>query len=301
MEQRSLKSLQHDACTCLLVALKLLCHLGNFLGSMDVSGSTAGDNTFLCCCSRRIQSVLHTEFCLFHLCLGSSAYTDHCNTAGQFCKSLLQFFFIKIRCGLLNLLLDLSHSCLNCFLVACAINNDSILFLNLNGFCTAKLIQLRLFQIQTEFFRNHLAACEDCNILKHCFSSVAIAGCLDCNYVEGSAQLVNDQCGKSLALDILRDDQQFSTGLNDLLKDRKDLLNVADLLICDQDIRIFQNCFHLIHIGSHICGDITSVKLHTFYQIQLCLHSLALFDGDHAVACHLLHSVRNHVSDFLIP
>ena len=74
---------------------------------------------------------------------------------------------------------------------------------------------------------------------------------------------------------------------------------LANLLIGNQDIRIIQNCFHLIHISSHVCGDITSVKLHTFYQIQLCLHGLGFLDGDNAVVGNLFHRICNHLTNFI--
>src|SRR5699024_5528887 len=58
--------------------------------------------------------------------------------------------------------------------------------------------------------------------------------------------------------------------------------------------------FHLIHICCHICGNVAAVKLHTFYQIQFCLHCLGFFDSDNAVFAYFFHSVCYHFAYFVI-
>ena len=164
------------------------------------------------------QSIFHTQFCFFHLCLGSSTYTDNRYAACQFCKSLLQFFSVKFRCRLFNLSFDLIDSCFDCFFVAFTVNDNCAFFLNFYRFCTAKLFQCSFFQIQTQFIRDYLSACQDSDILQHFFSSVAIARCFYSCYREGSSQFVYDQGCQSFAFDILCDDQQLGTGLYDLLQ-----------------------------------------------------------------------------------
>ena len=69
------------------------------------------------------------------------------------------------------------------------------------------------------------------------------------------------------------------------------LLNVGYLLIGNEDIGVVEYCFHLVGISYHICGGIAPVKLHTFHDIQLCLHGLGLFNGDYAVVADLFHSL----------
>ena len=73
--------------------------------------------------------------------------------------------------------------------------------------------------------------------LEHLLAAVAEAGRLNCNAGKGSAQLVEYESGKSLALDILCDDEQLLARLNDLLEQRQDLLNVGYLLIGDKNER----------------------------------------------------------------
>ena len=59
------------------------------LGSMDVSRTTATDDTFLYSCSGCRQCIFHTKLCFLHLGLGCCADTDYCYAAGQLCQTLL--------------------------------------------------------------------------------------------------------------------------------------------------------------------------------------------------------------------
>ena len=267
---------------------------------MDVCGSTTTDDSFFNCCSCSIQRIFHTKLSFFHLSLCSCTYTDNSNSTCKFCKSLLKFLSVEIRCCLFDCFLDLSNTVCDCVLVSTSVNDNCILFLNLNRFCTSELIHCSFFKIESKFFRNHLSTCQNCDILKHLFSSVTISRCFYCYNVECSTQFIHDQSCKCLTFDILSDNKKSCTRLNDLLKNRKDLLDIGNLLVCDQDIWIIKNSFHLLHISCHICRNISTVKLHTFYKVKLCLHCLGLFDCDNSVVGYFFHCICNHLSDFII-
>ena len=65
-------------------------------------------------------------------------------------------------------------------------------------------------------------------------------GSLDRGDVQRAAQLVDDQRGQRLALDVLGDDQQRLAGLGDLLEDRQQVLHRGDLLLVDQDVGVLE-------------------------------------------------------------
>ena len=157
-----------------------------------------------------------------------------------------------------------------------------------------------IFQFIPQIGTDNSTAREDSDVLQHILSPVAVAGSLYSHYIEGAAQLVDDQSSQRFAFHILGNDEKLRAGLNDLLQQRQDLLNIGNLLVCDQDAGIIQSSFHLIHICSHVSRDIASVKLHAFYQIQLSLHGLGLFDGNNAVSADLLHGIRHQLSYFFI-
>ena len=104
---------------------------------MDIRRTTACNNTFFYGRSCRIQCIFHTKLSFFHLRFCCSADTDNSYTACKFCKSFLQFFFIKLRSRLLDRFLDLCNSVFNRFFISASIYNNSIFFLNFYRFCTA--------------------------------------------------------------------------------------------------------------------------------------------------------------------
>ena len=110
----------------------------------------------------------------------------------------------------------------------------SLVNLDLTG--TAQLVNGGILQLQTQLLGDDLAAGQDGDILQHLLAAVAEAGGLDGNAGEGAAQLVDNQGGQRLALDILSDDNQLLAGLHNLLQQGQDLLDVGDLLIGDQDV-----------------------------------------------------------------
>ena len=132
---------------------------------MYICGTASCNDTFLYCCSCCRQSILHTEFCFFHLSLGCSADTDNSYTTCQLCKTLLQFFFIELRSGLCDLSTDLRNSCCNLILVAAAVNDDGVLLLYFNGFRTAKLLHSGILQFQAKLLGNYGTAGQDSQIL----------------------------------------------------------------------------------------------------------------------------------------
>ena len=73
-------------------------------------------------------------------------------------------------------------------------------------------------------------------------------------------------------------------GLDDLLQQGQDLLNVGDLLIGDQDVGVVQNGFHLVGVGDHVGGDVAPVELHALDHVaDRSRRSWTLLDGDDAV------------------
>ena len=74
--------------------------------------------------------------------------------------------------------------------------------------------------------RHLFSIMQDCDIAEHFLSSVAEARSLYCYAYECAAQLVEHERRKSLALDVLGDDEQLLARLNDLLEQRHQILNI---------------------------------------------------------------------------
>ena len=268
---------------------------------MDISGSATCDDALFHCGTSCVQRILHTELCFLHLGLGSCTDLDHSDTTSELCESLLELLAVEIRSCSLDLLLDLCNTAVDIGLLTLAINDGGLLLRYLYALCAAELLDGRILELEAEVRRDYLTAGQDRDILKHLLTSVAIARSLDSNDVEGTSQLVDDEGCECLTLDILCDDEELCAHLYDLLEERKDILDVGDLLIGDQDERIIEICLHLIHIGAHVRADVASVELHTFNDVQLGLHGLGLLDGDDTILGNLLHRVGNHLTDLLVP
>ena len=85
------------------------------------------------------------EFLFFHLHFRCGTDTNDSHTAGKFCKSLLQFFFIILACRLFKLCFDLRYSAADFFGCSCAIDNNGIIFCDFHLFGSAELVNLRIF------------------------------------------------------------------------------------------------------------------------------------------------------------
>ncbi|MNB80777.1 hypothetical protein D3C75_275440 [compost metagenome] len=194
----------------------------------------------------------------------------------------------------------MADACLDVFLLAASIHDRRVLFRYAHLTGVAELVNCRALQVQTQLLGDHLAACQSCDILQHCFTAVAEARSLNGNSVERSAQLVHDQHSLSFAFDVFSDDQQRTGLLYDLLKQRQDFLSAADLLVGDQDVRIIQNGFHLVRVGNHVRGDVTAVELHAFNHFKLGQEAAGFFNGDNAVFAHFFHSFSDQFAHFFV-
>ena len=155
-----------------------------------------------------------------------------------------------------------------------------------------------ILQLIAQIGGDHGAAGQGCDILQHFLAAVAKAGSLDSADVQGAAQAVDDQSGQSLALNVLSHDQQLHTVLHDLLQQRDQILNHADLLIGDQDSGVVQISHHLVGIGDHIRGEVAAVELHAFHDLVVGLSGglvlLAVsLDGLNSLGNSLAHAAAD--------
>ena len=72
----------------------------------------------------------------------------------------------------------------------------------------AEHVERDVFELDAEVLGDHLAAGQDRDVLEHRLAAIAEARRLHGRDLEAAAQLVDDERGQRLALDILGDDQQ---------------------------------------------------------------------------------------------
>ena len=93
----------------------------------------------------------------------------------------------------------------------------------------AEQVERDVLELEADLLADDLATGEDGHVLQHRLAAVAEAGGLDGDGVERAADLVDDEGGQGLALDVLGDDQQRPAGLHDLLEHRQQGLDRGDL------------------------------------------------------------------------
>ena len=94
--------------------------------------------------------------------------------------------------------------------------------------------------------------------------------------LQRAAQLVDDERGQRLALDVLGDDEERLAEPRDLLQDGKQILHRRDLLLVDEDHRVLEHDLHAFGIGHEIRREIPAVELHALDDIERRLERLRL-------------------------
>jgi hypothetical protein len=78
-----------------------------------------------------------------------------------------------------------------------------------------------ILELDTKILGDHLAAGQHGDVLQHGLAPIAEARRLDRGNLQAAAQLVDHECGKRLALDVLGDDQQWTARMHHLLEQGK--------------------------------------------------------------------------------
>src|SRR5580700_6623201 len=82
--------------------------------------------------------------------------------------------------------------------------------------------------------------------------TIAKSGGLHRRNLEPAAQFVDDQRRQGLALDVLGDDKQRFAALYDRFEQGQNSLDAGQLLLVQEDVRIFELGEHLLGVGDEI-------------------------------------------------
>src|SRR3954453_815090 len=267
---------------------------------IDECDAAARDLTLLERRACGLESVLDAVLLLLHLGLGRSSDLDDGNAARQLRKALLKLLAVKVRVGRLDLRLDLLDARLYRVGLARTVDERRRVLVDDDATCAAELRDLRVLELEAHLLGDHLGAREDRDVLEHPLAAIAEARRLDGDGLEGAAQLVDDDRRERLALDVLRNDEQRATLLDDLLEHRQKVLDRADLLVGDEDVGILEDRLHALGVGDHVRREVALVELHALRELELEAESLALLDVHDAVLADLLDRVGDDVADFAV-
>src|SRR5258706_10723597 len=282
-----------------LVVIRTL-HALERLGGVEESGTAAGDDALFDSRAGRVESVVDAVLALLDLDFGRTADLDHGNAAGELGKALLELFLVVIAGGVLDLLADRIGAALDRVMVARTIDDGGVVLVDRDALGLAEHADGHGLELDAEILGDHLALGQDRDILEHRLAAIAEARCLDGRDLEAAAELVDDQRGQRLALDVLGDDEKRTARLDDGLEDREHPLQVRQLLLVDQDVRILKLDRHLLGVGDEIGAQIAAVELHALDHVEFEVDALRVLDRDHAFLADALHRLGDLAADLLV-
>ena len=122
-------------------------------------------------------------------------------------------------------------------------------------------------------------------------------GALTAEHVDGAAQLVDDERGERLAVDVLGHDEDRATQLDALLEGRQELADARDLLVRDEDGRVLEDGLHAVGVGDEVGADVAPVELHALGVFLVEADRLTFLDGDDTVLADLVHDLGDELAD----
>ena len=183
---------------------------------------------------------------LLELDLGGRANLDHCNAARKLGEALLELLLVVVRRGLLDLRLDLRHARLDLGRLPRAIDDGRVVLGRYDASCRAEVLGGHAVELAADLFRDHRAAGQHRDVAEHLLASVAEAWRLHRKHLYGAADLVHHERGECLTVNILSDDQEWSTGADRLLKGWECVGNGRNLLVGNEDRWVVELCLHAI-------------------------------------------------------
>ena len=259
--------------------------------------TTARDDAFFHRSAGGVQGVVDAVFLLFHFDLGGTANLDHGHTAGQLGQTFLQLFAIVIGRGVFSLLADLRDAGFDLGLVTHTVDDRGVVLGDVDALGRAQHVERDGFQLDAEIFGDDLATGQDGDVFQHGLAAVAEARSLHGGNLQATAQLVDHEGGQRFAFDVFRDDQQRTAGLHDGFQDREHRLQGGQLLLEQQDVGLFQLGLHLVRIGDEVRGQVATVELHAFDDIQLGFEGFGFLDRDDAFLADLVHGLGDHFAN----
>src|SRR5690606_35775881 len=232
--------------------------------------------------------------------LGGRAHPQHAHAARELGQPLLELLPVPVGVAGLDLLADLGDAVVDLGLLAGAVHDGGGVLGDGDPAGPAEHVGLGVLQGEADLLGDDLAAGEDRDVLEHGLAALAEAGGLDRGDGQGAADLVEHERAQRVALDVLGDDEQRLLGLDDLLQQRQQLVEVADLALVDEDQRVLQHRLLAVAVGDEVGRDVALVELAALGDLQVHAEGLGLLDGDDAVLADLVEGLGDQFADLLV-
>jgi hypothetical protein len=180
-------------------------------------------------------------------------------------------------------------------------NDGGVFLVDNNGFCASQVVDCNAFQLDTQVFSDATSTGQDGDVFEHCLATVTKTRSFNSTDVQSATEFVDNESCQGFAFDVFCNDHERFANFGYLFKNREQVLQVADLLFVDQNVRVAQAGFHGIAVGYEVRGEITFVELHTFNHIQSGFDGFCFFNSDGSVFTDFVHCVGNDFADGPVP
>src|SRR5712692_2683061 len=266
------------------------------LGGTEQGDAAARNDAFFNRRTGRMHRVINAILALLHL--DRAADADHRDAACELGQTLLQLLTVVVRGGFLDLRLDLVDPRLDVGLLAGAVDDGGVLLVDHHLLGATEHGERDVLHLDAEIFRDRLTTGQHRDVLQHGLAAIAEARSLHGRDLEATTQTVDDEGGESFAFDVFRDDDERLAGLHHGFQERKQFVQVGELLLVDQDVGVIEFDAHLVGVGDEVGGDVAAVELHAFDDVEFGLERLGFFNRDDALVADLLHGVGEELADF---
>ena len=270
------------------------------LGSVEEGNTTAGNDTLITGSTGGAERILDTVLELGDLNLRGTADLDDGDTTGEAAETLLELLLIVLGGGEIESTGDGVHALLNLGLLAGAAHDDGVVLRDDDLIGSAKNVKFSLIKNETNILADELGTSGNGNILHGVLSVITEAGRLDGADLEATSELVENEGGKGLTVDILSNDKKLTLVLGSVLEELENGLNAADLLVAEEDEGVLELGLRGLGVGGEVRRDVTAVPLDTLDVLNFGLESLTILSGDRGLVAELLEDSGKNTTDVLV-
>src|SRR5690606_20068112 len=267
---------------------------------LDERDATTGDDALLDGGLRVAHGVLDAVLALLELDLGRGARLDDGDAAGELRETLLELLPVVVRVGVLDLLADLLDAARDLLGVTGALDDGRLVLGDDDLAGTTEQVERRVLELEADLLGDDLAAGEDRDVLELRLASVAEARRLDGDGLEDAADLVDHERREGLALDVFGDDEQLLACLDHLVDDREQVLDVRDLRVDDEDVRVLEDGLLALRVRDEVRRQVALVEAHALGELERRAEGVRLLDGDDALLADLVDRLGDQLADLRV-
>ena len=235
-----------------------------------------------------MQRVFHPDLALLQFGFGGGTYLDERHTSAQASRTLVEFFPVVIALGGFTFLVDDGNPVLNRAGVARAVDQCGAVLAHLGAFGTTQICQGQLAQAQAHGVADHLATGQNRHILQHGLTLRTEPGGLDGAGLDGAPDVVDDQSGQRVAVQVFGNHQQGLTGLDHLFEQGQQIFQRRQPAFAQQDAHIVQHRAQAFGVVDEVRRQVAIAKLQALHHVEHTHQARAVFDRDGPFAAHLV-------------